>query len=332
MTKENIIQAITGIFMNYVSRDDALIARNEIVLLLKDYDVVPYKNEIVEYNDNEDEMMMNMFFIAKKVEGLSDRSLGAYSSTYRTFKSVLGKRLKDVTTTDVRLYLATRSTKNKVSKCTLDNERRNLSSIFTFLNQEGYIKTNPIAGIKKIKQDNVVKDAFNISELELIRRACEDKREKALVEFLYSTGCRVGEVAKAKIEDVDFAQGKILVTGKGNKQRYAFLNEKCMLYLEEYLQERGNPKEGPLFLSRWSKDCISRDHIEVLIREIGKRAGVKECHPHKFRRTTATVALRRGMPLELVQEMLGHSDIRTTQIYATLDKDDLQRCHKKYVV
>lgn len=244
----------------------------------------------------------------------------------------MNKRLKDITTNDIRYYLAILSTKDKVSKCTQDNERRNLSSIFTFLNNEGYIHKNPLASVKKIKQDSVVKDPFSETELELIRRACETKRERALIEFLLSTGCRVGEIPDIKIEDVDFKNNKLIVTGKGSKQRYVFLNEKAMFTLDEYLEERGKPRYGALFLSRWSNQGIGRDYAEQIIREIGKRAGVERCHPHRFRHTTATMALRRGMPLEMVQEMLGHSDIRTTQIYAQQDKADLQMYHKKYVV
>lgn len=331
MTKDNIVQIITNEAMTYIDREEAIRFRNRIVLILKDYEIVKSSNELVEYSQSEDDRMIQMFFVSKKVEGLSDRTLKAYAATIQKFRSVMPKQLADINTTDIRFYFAMRATQDKVSKCTQDNERRNLSSVFSFLNQEGYIKRNPVAGIKKIKQDHVVKDPFSATEMELIRRSCKDKRESALIEFLFSTGCRVGEIPALQIEAIDFSEKKVIVSGKGNKERYVFLTEKCILAINDYLEERGNPKYGALFLSAWNKTGISRDYIEQLIREIGKRSGVPKCHPHRFRRTTATIALRRGMPLEVVQEMLGHSDIRTTQIYAQQDKADLKRLHEKYI-
>ena len=167
----------------------------------------------------------------------------------------------------------------------------------------------------------------------MIRKACKDEKELAIIEFFYSTGCRCEEVTLVRIEEIDFNNNKLIVYGKGQKEREVFINAKCKIALVDYLKKRGNPKEGPLFESQTYKgQSMQTAGFGIRIREIGKRAGVKNCHPHRFRRTTATTALNRGMPIEQVRLMLGHEDIKTTTIYAIADKENLQASHKKYVV
>lgn len=335
MTKDDVIKKIVFRLSNQVDPD---LVSSTLYFELNGYDIVEQqKNEIVEYNQTEDQKATQMFFISKKVEGLSDRTLKYYKTVLTKFANVIVKPLKEITSTDIRYYIAYRIQESNISKCTQNNERRVISTFFAWLTAEEYILRNPTLSVKKIKQEKRVKKPFSEEELERIRKACIDKRENALVEFLYSTGCRCGEIEGLMIQDVDFSSGKLIVFGKGSKEREVFLNTKCVMALKEYIQERNNPKEGYLFETRLynSKDKVkgaSANWVECTIREIGKRADVSNCHPHRFRRTTATTALNRGMPIDQVQKMLGHEDIKTTTIYAQTDLESVQANHKKYVV
>lgn len=336
MTKDDVIKEIAFRFGE--SGFDVHKAQGILYLVLNNYNITQNeKMEMVEYNQSDNDKAFKMFLVSKKVEGCTDKTIKYYKDTLDKYNSVMVKPYKEVTTNDIRYYLAMREMQDHVSKCTANNERRVLSTFFCWLTANGCITKNPMLAIKAIKQEKRIKKPFSEEELELIRRACIDKREKALVEFLYSTGCRCGEIKDLMIENIEISSGKLTVFGKGQKEREVFLNAKCKMALNEYLGERGKPNSGHLFEVRLynSKDRIvgaSGSWVEVTIRNIGKRAGVKNCHPHRFRRTTATTALQRGMPIEQVRMMLGHEDIKTTTIYAEADRDSLQAAHKKYVV
>ena len=334
MTKDDVIKKIVLRLSNQVDPD---LVSSTLYLELNGYDIVEQKkNEIVEYNQSEDYKAYKMFFISKKVEGLSDRSLKYYKSILDKFLGIIVKPLKDINSSDIRYYIAYRIQQSSISKCTQDNERRAISTFFAWLTQEEYISRNPCLSVKKIKQEKRLKKPFTEEELELIRKSCKDSRESALVEFLYSTGCRCGEVEGIKLKDVDFQIGKLTVYGKGEKEREVFLNTKCILALKEYINTRECVGtylfETKLHNSKSKTRSASANWVEATIREIGKRAGVEKCHPHRFRRTTATTALNRGMPIDQVQKMLGHTDIKTTTIYAQTDLQSVHDSHKKYVV
>ena len=331
MTKDDVIKRIVLRLSNQVDPD---LVSNTLYFELNGYDIVEQrKNEIVEYSQSEDQKATQMFFVSKKVEGLSDRTLKYYKNVLTKFASVIVKPLKDITATDIRYYIAYRIQESNISKCTQNNERRVISTFFTWLTAEEYISRDPSLSVKKIKQEKRVKKPFSEEELELIRKACKNEKETAIVEFLYSTGCRCSELVDLRIENIDFNTCKVLVFGKGAKEREVFINAKCKIAISEYLASRDNPKEGPLFESQTYKgQSMKVSGIEICIRGLGKRAGVENCHPHRFRRTTATTALNRGMPIDQVQQMLGHEDIKTTTIYAITDKENLQSAHRKFVV
>ena len=328
MTKDDVIKKIVFRLSNQVDPD---LVSNTLYLELNGYDIVEQqKNEIIEYSQTEDQKATQMFFISKKVEGLSDRTLKYYKSVLIKFASVIVKPLKEITATDIRYYIAYRIQESDISKCTQNNERRVISTFFAWLTAEEYILRNPTLSVKKIKQEKRIKKPFSEEEMELIREACRDTREKAIIEFLYSTGCRIEELSRVTIKDIDIVNGVVNLYGKGSKEREAFLNTRCKMIINEYIE--GRSKDEALFNNKRTNKSYDIGYLEQIVRKIGKRAGVEKCHPHRFRRTTATTALNRGMPIDQVQKMLGHEDIKTTTIYAQTDLESVQANHKKYVV
>lgn len=301
--------------------------------------------ELVAFNDENNGYLM--FFIAKKVEGLSERSLKYYRTVIDKFLQTSQKSLTALTADDIRWYLAKRQMQDNVSPVTANSERRVLHSFFSWLSDEQYIERNICKSIKAIKTKKTKKKAFSEIELSKIRDEClkiretntcmkakaeeEQKRNIALVEFLLSTGCRVGEVSGLKREDVDIDNRTAIVLGKGNKERTVFLTQTAKMRLLEYWKIAGEKEYAFSPVAPSSKDakkiCISG--LEIIIREIGKRANVKNCHPHRFRRTCATIALKKGMSVIDVQKMLGHASLDTTRIYLDLDDNDLKYQHDK---
>lgn len=265
----------------------------------------------------------------------------------------INKTVDEITTDDIRYYLAVREQRDKISKTTLDTELRYLKTFFNFLQSEEIINKNPAMKISKIKGQKIKKEAFTEIEVEKLREGCRNNRERAIIEILLSTGCRVTELVN--IKKVEINENAILVHGKGEKDRICYLNAKAVVALESYLKERKdeNPylfpgglvkmvreASHPDELSKWYTDekfvhktkQVDIASIEALVRNLGERTGVKKVYPHKFRRTCATFALRRGMAIEQVSKMLGHEQISTTQIYLDLNERELEAAHRKYVV
>lgn len=292
--------------------------------------------------------MLKKFVMSKKVEGLSDRSLKYYYDTMKKVCSEINKPFSDWTTDDVRKYLALRQIRDKVSDTTRDNERRNISAFFLWAVKEEILPKNIMLRIPKIKCQKKKRKAFSEMEVERMRKyASVDERLTAMVEILLSTGCRVSELVNIKINDIE--DNTIIVHGKGNKDRTVYLNAKAQLAIEQYIKKRVDsnpylfPKRSPDLpglkrrKSWWTiaENVDGTEHmdhcsVEGIIRAIGKKVGAK-AHPHKFRRTCATMALKRGMPLTHVSKMLGHEQISTTQIYLDLTDEELESMHKKYV-
>lgn len=308
------------------------------------YDYAPkVKNtELVAYDDNN--KGYTMFFLAKNVEGLSKRTLKYYKDVLDNFLRMIPKQLVDYNSDDIRFYLAKRQIDSGCTYTTIENERRILHGFFNWLSNEGYIRKNICFSIKKIKVPKGKKKAFSEVECAKIKDACslltgkpktdeKKKRAIALVEFLLSTGCRVGEVSTLKREDVDMERRTALVTGKGNKQRTVFLTPTCKMRMLEYWNVAGDTPYAFSAINGTKKQPDRHwkvSGVEIQVREIGKLSGVKNCHPHRFRRTAATFALKKGMSLLDVQRMLGHESVDTTRIYLDLDDTDLKYQHDKY--
>ena len=324
---------------------------SELEIILANYDITDRHTEVMVVDEDENQMLFRKFITAKIVKGLSERTLKYYRETIWAFFDRVQKNVKDVTADDIRLYIAVRLRQDKVSDTTAGNELRNLRSFYNWLSMEELIDKNPMAKIEPIKKAKTKKKAFTEYEVEILRAQCRTSRETAIVEVLLSTGCRVTELVNMTRSDIK--GDSVLVRGKGNKDRLVYLNAKAMLALEKYMDER-NDESGYLFpkgvtvagndkmrrvKGSWYQipelvlnEPASIGGIEDIIRNIGKRAGVENTHPHRFRRTCATFALRRGMPIEQVSKMLGHEQLSTTQIYLDLTEEDLAQAHRKYVV
>lgn len=280
---------------------------------------------------SEPDRAYQMFFVSKKIEGLSDKSLAYYKLEIDQLLAFLSKNLQDITSDDIRYYLATCQIKNNISKATTDNKRRVFNSFFSWLADERYINWNPMRQIKKIKQDNLIKKPFSEEDIEKIRNACETKRELAVIDILSSTAMRIGELTTLDRSDINFDDKEIVVFGKGSKERVVYLNARAKLNLRLYLTERTDDNQA-LFVSESKPNKrLGQGGYRSLLAKVGERACVTNVHPHRFRRTAATQAINRGMPIEQVQKMLGHAKIDTTTHYALVNQNNLKNNHEKYL-
>ncbi len=332
--------------------------RSRFSLILNDYQIGAKEEALVIYTEGKNEMFIKKFILAKAVAGCSKNTLRNYTNEIKRALDEIGKDADTITAQDIQIHLA--KIMQHSSKVYADNVRRDLSSFYGHLVREELIAKNPMNRVENIKITKKKKPAFTEYDVELIRDACQNSREKAIVELLLSTGCRVSELVSIQIEDLESGQQSgVNILGKGDKYRNVYLNAKAAVAVHNYLKDRNDrnpylfPKSGVSIgeksqngdlmrklRSEWYKDPrlvaasgpVDKSVIEGIVRGIGKRAGVVECHPHRFRRTCATFALRRGMPIEQVSKMLGHANIATTQIYLDLSDEELAAAHKKYVV
>lgn len=310
---------------------DAAEAKNNLYILTEPYEITSHCTELSELHEDRNQAMLKKFLIAKTVKGCSERTLTQYGTQLKCILERINKRVEDITAEDIRYYLALRQRRDHITKTTADNERRYLKTFFEFLATEELIPKNPMAKVDRIKCEKKKKAAFTDMEIEKIRMAASDERERAIIETLLSTGCRVTELVQIKTGEIE--GGRVLIHGKGAKDRYVYLNAKATLAIEEYQKMRNSSSQYLFTQKRGNKTThISRGTVERMMHEIANKAGVEQANPHKFRRTCATVALRRGMPLEQVSKMLGHEELSTTQIYLDLTEEDLAQAHKKYVV
>lgn len=298
-------------------------------IVLDDYNLTKSSNEIILYQETIEEKSFKMFFIAKHTEGLSDKSLKYYKERLMCIFKSIGKPFLSINTDDIRMYFAKRGMVDKIAKTTMNNERRVLSSFFSWLASEEYILKNPMLRIGSIKEEKRIKKPFSEEEIELLRMAINCTRGKAMLEFLYSTGVRVSEMVALNIKDIDFEKGCCVVFGKGGKERYVYLNTKAKMALKDYLDSRKD-NENALFINQ-NKKRLLIGGVAFWLRNLAKSSNVEKVHPHRFRRTAATTALNRGMPMEQVQIMLGHAKIETTTIYAQSSNENVKQSHKKYL-
>lgn len=279
--------------------------------------------------DNGD--LLELFLTAKEVEGCSPKTIAYYEATLQNMESWLSKPIAHVSSDDLRQYLSEYELERGSSKVTIDNIRRILSSFFSWLEDEDYIVKSPVRKIKRVKTAVKAKETLSDEELEALRDSCDSKRDLAMVDLLASTGMRVGELIRLDIDDVDIQGRECVVTGKGNKQRPVYFDARTKLHLAAYLESRkdGNPA---LFVSLNGRtQRLSVCTVEKRIKALGERAQIGRVHPHKFRRTLATHAIDKGMPIEQVQRLLGHSKIETTMHYAMVNQSNVKASHEKYL-
>ncbi|MDU6877561.1 site-specific tyrosine recombinase/integron integrase [Clostridium tepidum] len=281
--------------------------------------------------DNEEVDYCNLFICAKRVEGCSEKSLKYYKSTIENMLKALDKPVKHITTEDLRGYLAQYHKKSNCSKVTIDNIRRILSTFFSWLEDENYILKSPVRRIHKIKTGKIVKEIYTDEHLEIMRDNCKQIRDLAIIDLLNSTGIRVGELVKLNIDDIDFNERECIVEGKGDKQRRVYFDARTKIHLQNYLNSRFDDNRA-LFVSLIKPyNRLNISGVEIRMRTLGRKLNINKVHPHKFRRTLATRAIDKGMPIEQVQHLLGHQKIDTTLQYAMVNQNNVKISHRKYI-
>lgn len=274
---------------------------------------------------------LDFFIAAKKIEGCSIKSLNYY---YTTLVKMFGKIdviYFSITTEDIRSYLSDYQEHCGVSKATIDNMRRIISSFFSWLENEDYIMKSPARRIRKVRVGKIVKEIYTEENIELMRQNCKNARDLAIIDMLYSTGMRVGELVRLNIADIDFENKECVVLGKGNKQRKVYFDAKTKIHLQQYLNSRKDT-DPALFVSQlYPYNRLKISGVEIALRKIGEKLHISKVHPHKFRRTLATKAIDKGMPIEQVQHLLGHTKIDTTLGYAMVDDENVKISHKKFL-
>lgn len=304
--------------------------RKDILKALDDSFVNIEIKEIYEGNPISNLDALDLFLSSKRIEGCSERSLLYYSSVLKSMFKKVTKNYLVIDTEDIRNYLSMYKEKNDISRITIDNVRRVISTFFTWLESEDYITKSPTRRIHKVKTGKIVKDTYSDEMLESIRKATKTLRDKAIIDFLFSTGVRVGELVRLNKNEVNFECKECIVLGKGNKQRKVYFDAKTKIEVQDYLSSRDDDNEALFVSLNCPHNRLQISGIEIMLRKIGKRVHYK-VHPHKFRRTLATKAIDKGMPIEQVQKMLGHQKIDTTLEYAMVDENNVKISHKKYL-
>lgn len=302
---------------------------------LKDVLEATFKDvEIIEKRESKVEIdlsIVSTFLSAKRVEGCSEKSMQYYESTILNALNKIGKGVKDVSTDDLRKYLDEYQQRSGASKVTVDNIRRILSSFFSWLEEEFYIIKSPVRRIHKVKTGKVVKETYSDEALELMRDSCDNSRDLALIDILASTGMRVGELVKLNRNDIDFQNRECIVTGKGNKQRIVYFDARTKIHLQNYLKERKDDNKALFVTLLAPYERLQISGVEIRLRHIGKTLNMTKVHPHKFRRTLATMAIDKGMPIEQVQHLLGHQSLDTTLQYAMVNQSNVKMSHHKFI-
>lgn len=275
--------------------------------------------------------LLRKFLEAKRIEGCSEKTLAYYQNTINRMFVNIGKEVTHIITEDLRTYLTDYQRQNNLSRVTIDNVRRILSSFFSWLEDEEYLIKSPIRRIHKVKVTSSIKDTYSDEDLEKIRDSCEEKRDLALIDMLASTGMRVGELVLLNQSDIDFNERECKVLGKGNKERIVYFDARTKIHLQEYLDSRNDEYEALFVTLKSPYSRLTIGGVESRVREIGKRLSIDKVHPHKFRRTLATKAIDKGMPIEQLQQLLGHKRIDTTLQYAMVKQSNVKLAHKKYI-
>ena len=325
--KQDLIKDVIQGMLPYLNN-----AQNEKLQEILQYTLVKY--DVTENKQQEKTTKQNfveLFLSAKRIEGCSEKSLKYYKATIDAMFNELQKGVKHIVTDDIRRYLTQYQEKKRSSKVTIDNIRRILSSFFSWLEDEDYILKSPVRRIHKVKTGINIKETYSDETLELMRDNCTELRDLAIIDLLASTGMRVGEMVLLNRNDIDFNERECIVFGKGSKERVVYFDARSKIHLQNYLKSRIDDNPA-LFVSLKSPhERLSIGGVEVRLREYGRKLGLQKVHPHKFRRTLATMAIDKGMPIEQLQQLLGHRKIDTTLQYAMVKQSNVKISHRKYI-
>ena len=325
--KQNLITDVVQGMLPYLNNAQTEKLQEVLQHTLFGYEVTKVEND----TENLEQDLVELFLSAKRIEGCSEKTLKYYNATIQAMLTCVGKGVRHIVTDDVSSYLTEYQEKNQSSKVTIDNIRRILSSFFSWLEDEDYILKSPVRRIHKVKTGTNIKETYTDEALELMRDSCTELRDLAIIDMLASTGMRVGEMVLLNRADINFNERECVVFGKGDKERIVYFDARTKIHLQNYLNSRRD--ENPaLFVSlQKPHKRLQISGIEVRLREYGKRLGLSKVYPHKFRRTLATMAIDKGMPIEQLQQLLGHRRIDTTLQYAMVKQSNVKIAHRKYI-
>ena len=300
-------------------------------VLLRCLDGYTIKEESTKISSGNNHRYLDMFIAAKRVEGCSEKTVEYYTSTIKKLLESVVKDIRDIMTDDIRAYLSEYQEKNNSSKVTMDNMRRIFSSFFSWLEDEDYIIKSPVRRIHKVKTTKVIKETFSDESMEILRDTCTNIRNLAMIELLASAGIRVGELVLLNREDINFNERSCIVLGKGDKEREVYFDARTKLHLKSYLSSRKDSNPALFVSLKAPYTRLTINGVEKAVKKLGEIAQINKVHPHKFRRTLATVAIDKGMPIEQVQNLLGHKNINTTMQYAMVNAANVKNSHRKII-
>lgn len=328
--KNEIINTVIGQMSKTLDSIQLKSLRETLACTLSNYEIT-HSEPGSDKSITENAELLESFLSAKKIEGCSDKTIKYYQATIQNLLNHLQISVRSITTSDLRIYLSEYQERNHSSKVTIDNMRRIFSSFFAWLEDEDYIIKSPVRRIHRVRTDTLIKETISDETLELLRDSCTEIRDLALIDLLASTGMRVGELVKMNISDINFQERQCIVFGKGNKEREVYFNARTKIHLQQYIQQRTDSNPA-LFVSLSAPHTrLTISGIEVRLRNLGKHINQHKIHPHKFRRTLATQAIDKGMPIEQVQRLLGHVKIDTTLHYAMVNQSNVKMAHRKFL-
>lgn len=325
--KEQLVSEIQCKMLTYLNNEQMMQLRFVLNDVLKDITVSCENDTIVSDERN----AVEAFISAKRIEGCSEKTLSYYQKTIEAMIASIGKKPQQIVTDDIRQYLTMYQTQRKSSKVTIDNIRRILATFYSWLEDEDYIVKSPVRRIHKVKTAKVIKDTYTDEALELMRDNRESLRDVAIIDLLASSGMRVGELVLLNRDDINFNERECVVFGKGNKERLVYFDARTKIHLQNYLNNRTDDDPALFVTLRAPYKRLQIGGVEMRLRQLGKKLSIPKVHPHKFRRTMATSAIDKGMPIEQVQQLLGHQKIDTTMHYAMVKQQNVKLAHRKYI-
>jgi len=329
--KNTVIQEIERAMLPYLNNSQLKKLQSVLKRIFDDKTITQVDDAQQPEDPQDDITLLNMFISAKQVEGCSEKTLRYYRTTIKKMLGSLDKRVTCITTDDLRQYLSDYMIQGKSSKSNIDNIRRILSSFFSWLEDEDYIIKSPVRRIHKIKTSKPVKETYTDEALEIMRDNCGNLRDLAIIDMLASTGIRVGELVRLNIADIDFESRECIVLGKGSKERPVYFDARTKIHLHNYIMSRTDDNPALFVSLLFPYKRLEISGVELRLRKLGRKLNMTKVHPHKFRRTLATRAIDKGMPIEQVQRLLGHSKIDTTMEYAMVSQNNVKISHRRYI-